>query len=160
MYTTYRRTDRTEGFTLVELLVVVVLVGILAGIAIPIFLHATQKGEDAKAKSDLRNLAGVEEGYATESTTTSYGTAAQLAAAGQGLSVSSEDTVYVYTASNAGYCLVGHNANSDSYLIYDSRNGGLLSPRPTLVAAQAVCTDAGYSPGGSLVNDSAGTHAF
>ncbi|MDQ1703877.1 MAG: type pilus assembly protein PilA [Frankiaceae bacterium] len=158
MTATPRTDDKTRGFTLVELLVVVVLIGILAGIAIPIFLHTTNKAEDAKATSDLRNLAGVEEGYATESTTTSYGTAAELAAASQ-LSVSSQDTVYVYTAGVAGYCLVGHSDSSDRFLVYDSRGGGMQAPKSTLAAAQAVCTDAGYTAGGSLVSDSSGTHA-
>src|SRR5580700_6420749 len=48
--------DRTEtGFTLIELMVVVLIIAILIGIAIPTFLGARQKAQDRAAQSALRN---------------------------------------------------------------------------------------------------------
>ncbi len=50
-----RRRDGEEGFTLIELMVVVLIIAILLAIAIPTFLGARKRAQDRAAQSSLRN---------------------------------------------------------------------------------------------------------
>jgi len=50
-----RRRDSEEGFTLIELMVVVLIIAILIAIAIPTFLGARQRAQNRAAQSSLRN---------------------------------------------------------------------------------------------------------
>ena len=56
-----------RGFTLLELLLVVVIIGILVAIAIPKYAQTKEKAFIASMKSDLRNLVTAQEAYFTDS---------------------------------------------------------------------------------------------
>lgn len=62
-----------KGFTLIELLIVVVIIGILAAIAIPKFANTKDKAYVAAMKSDLRNMATIEEQFAADNNGAYFG---------------------------------------------------------------------------------------
>lgn len=80
-----RNTTR-KGFTLIELLIVVVIIGILAAIAIPKFANTKEKAYLASMKSDLRNMATVQEGYFSDWQVYTSGQAENVAGTTQSLS--------------------------------------------------------------------------
>src|SRR2546422_4870380 len=55
-----------EGFTLIELMVVVLIIAILIAIAIPTFLGARQRAQDRAAQSNVRNAFTAEKTFFTD----------------------------------------------------------------------------------------------
>lgn len=137
-------TRRDGGFSLVELLAVIIIIGILAGIAIAVFLAQRTQAYDASAISDLRQVATYEESYLYRAGT--YGPLANLASDGDVVQLSPGVTVtLVHYLGATGYCISSHQADSVHTWYWDSAAGGL---QPSSVHACPVTTTGPY--GGSL----------
>ncbi len=61
-----KRLSRDEGFTLIELMVVVLIIAVLVAIAIPSFLGFRDRAQDRSAQSDVRSAVLAEKGYFTD----------------------------------------------------------------------------------------------
>ncbi len=71
---------KRSGFTLIELIVVVIVIGILATVAVPQYLRATERAKSAKARHALGILAQAEKLFRADSTDGQYTTCAGTAA--------------------------------------------------------------------------------
>jgi prepilin-type N-terminal cleavage/methylation domain-containing protein len=97
------RTARQGGFTLVEIMIVVAIIGLLASIAIPNFVKARTTAQMTACISNLRQIDGAIQMWATE---TKQGDTSSVTAA----------DILPYLK-NAVYCPSGGHTFADSYSV-------------------------------------------
>jgi len=147
------RLGKDEGFTLIELMVVVLIIAILIAIAIPSFLGFRRNAQDRSAQSDVRNVLLAEQAYYTE--WEAYGaTQADLRTIEPSILLDADPEVAVAVTLNGTdtVCLTRTSESGNDFSVWIGETGGVHYGKADLTAGGACTADptpaASHSPDG------------
>ena len=164
---THNSNKKEQGFTLIELMIVVAIIGILAAIAIPQFATYRAKAFNAAALSDLNAARMAEEtifadyqSYGFSATTAAPTTAAVLtasgliatAATGQSTPITLSQNVSLAAKPNAtgstAAIIAEHKRGDKRYYVQTDLSATYQKAKPTTAMALPTATTGGAAPTG------------
>lgn len=148
-----RGLNRDEGFTLIELMVVVMIIAVLIAIAIPSFLGFRKSAQDRSAQSELRNVLLSEKAFWLDNGDYTE-TAADIVAFEPNAVMHATDPAQGTVADlrdtdSDVVCLTRTADSGNTFSIWESSSGGTYYGATDLTAADCpAAAPAGYAQGG------------
>ena len=126
MLSRFRKVEGEKGFTWVELLIVIAIIGILAAIAIPQFSTYKDRGYDLDSKASLHNLYRSCTAYWADNGGSADCTAASVIAS-YGYIDSADITTTITTGSEKGFVATAVNGKGGNSAGYGIVTGGTIT---------------------------------
>ena len=121
---TGERAQSEKGFTLIEILVVILIIGILAAIALPAFLNQRSKAQDTEAKSEARTMQTAMETLYTDEQSYALGTITKLKDIEQAIG-SGKAVPTVPTNAAGNYAVTSTSQTGNAFTITKSTTGAV-----------------------------------
>lgn len=148
MSTTSKR--RTRGFTIVELLIVIVVISILAAISITAYSGIQNRANDTAVKSDLRNFAGkileyqAINGSLPQGGGTSGPSGLTFSVSRNSYATNKHNFIYCVDTASGSSFVIAAASKSGTFYSYSSENG-LSVYSLNWGGVVNVCTNQGYT---------------
>jgi type IV pilus assembly protein PilA len=134
------RISQERGFTLVELLVVILIIGMLAAIALPAFLGQREKAQDTEAKTAVRTAATAMKTWYTDSQTYVGVTVAELKKIEPSLGQGQGATLAISGLGVDSYTVTVDSKTTNKFSVAEAAG---VATRTCTTAAKAGCPTTG-----------------